>query len=300
MFKKMRKTIGGLMAFMLVLLVMGTSAFAADGTPEKTGSISVMPRSVEGDHPVIPGCTFALYRVADISEQDGTIAYRLTDAFAGSGADLGDLNAAGLAQKLAGYAATKSLDGTVQKADSDGIVRYGQVELGLYLLVQTGSGEDSFETDPFLISVPTMSEDGSEWLYDVTAKPKEQRQESTEVSVRKVWNDGKKSDTRPKSISVELYDADTLIDTVTLSADNEWTHTWSGLKESDAYSVKEKEVKGYTASYKQDGYSFTVTNTPAKKLVQTGQLNWPIPVLAVCGLALFAIGWALVFTKRNR
>ena len=29
------------------------------------------------------------------------------------------------------------------------------------------------------------------------------------------------------------------------------------------------------------------------KLPQTSQLNWPIPVLAVCGLLLFALGWSL-------
>ena len=28
-------------------------------------------------------------------------------------------------------------------------------------------------------------------------------------------------------------------------------------------------------------------------LPQTGQLNWPVPVLAVSGVVLFAFGWAL-------
>lgn len=35
-------------------------------------------------------------------------------------------------------------------------------------------------------------------------------------------------------------------------------------------------------------------------LPQTGQLNWPIPVLTVLGLGLFAVGWALRFRgKKN-
>lgn len=33
---------------------------------------------------------------------------------------------------------------------------------------------------------------------------------------------------------------------------------------------------------------------------QTGQLKWPIPVLIVSGLALFAIGWALSFAGRKK
>ena len=35
------------------------------------------------------------------------------------------------------------------------------------------------------------------------------------------------------------------------------------------------------------------------KLPQTGQLNWPIPVLASGGMLLFALGWWLVFGSRK-
>ena len=40
--------------------------------------------------------------------------------------------------------------------------------------------------------------------------------------------------------------------------------------------------------------------TPTSQtLPQTGQLNWPVPVLAALGLLLFAAGWALRFGRRN-
>lgn len=40
----------------------------------------------------------------------------------------------------------------------------------------------------------------------------------------------------------------------------------------------------------------TDPTAPVKpNLPQTGQLNWPIPVLAATGLALFALGWSLRF-----
>ncbi len=36
-------------------------------------------------------------------------------------------------------------------------------------------------------------------------------------------------------------------------------------------------------------------------LPQTGQLNWPVPVLAVLGMTLFVLGWALrISSGRNR
>lgn len=47
----------------------------------------------------------------------------------------------------------------------------------------------------------------------------------------------------------------------------------------------------------------TETTSPDKPsdstLPQTGQLNWPIPILAVSGLALFAIGWVLRLEKKK-
>ena len=42
-----------------------------------------------------------------------------------------------------------------------------------------------------------------------------------------------------------------------------------------------------------------VPTTPPTKLPQTGQLNWPVPVLVVLGLALFSLGWGLRFGRRK-
>lgn len=41
------------------------------------------------------------------------------------------------------------------------------------------------------------------------------------------------------------------------------------------------------------------TTPPPPTLPQTGQLNWPVPVLAVSGMALFAIGWVLRYTGKR-
>ena len=35
------------------------------------------------------------------------------------------------------------------------------------------------------------------------------------------------------------------------------------------------------------------------KLPQTGQLNWPVPLLAVSGLAVFVLGWYLRFGRKK-
>lgn len=44
----------------------------------------------------------------------------------------------------------------------------------------------------------------------------------------------------------------------------------------------------------------TPTKPTGSTLPQTGQLNWPVPILAALGLLLFLLGWALHFGKRER
>lgn len=43
----------------------------------------------------------------------------------------------------------------------------------------------------------------------------------------------------------------------------------------------------------------TPVNQPGSRLPQTGQLNWPVPVLTVAGLLLFAFGWLLRFGRKK-
>ena len=41
------------------------------------------------------------------------------------------------------------------------------------------------------------------------------------------------------------------------------------------------------------------TKPSGSKLPQTGQLNWPIPLMVVSGLVLFVVGWLLCFGKKR-
>lgn len=50
-------------------------------------------------------------------------------------------------------------------------------------------------------------------------------------------------------------------------------------------------------SYKVKGDVVTITNT--KTLIQTGQLNWPIWVLAAAGILLVVLG-VVILTKRKQ
>lgn len=96
----------------------------------------------------------------------------------------------------------------------------------------------------------------------------------TEMKVTKKWDDANDQDgLRPKSIKVQLYANDEKVgDPVQLSADNQWTHTFSKLAEKKAgqaisYRVEEVSVpEGYQVSADTSDVAHTIltnTHTPA-------------------------------------
>lgn len=291
---KLYKTMGGFLLTVALLLSMSVTAFAyTDIDTSKTGSLTVSPTNGQSI-----GTELTIYRVADVVVDNADQKYVLTEDFQASGADLTNLNnAEALAKSLSSYVTAQKLSGTTKTVGADGSVKFDSLKLGLYLVIQKVVQPGETKVNPFLVSVPNLNAN-EEWIYDVDASPKAETFELIDITVKKVWNDGDDTASRPSSITVNLYKDSTLIDTVTLSSTNSWTYTWTGLEKSDGYSLSEVESKDYAATYSQSGYTFTITNTP--KLVQTGQLNWPIPLLAGCGLLLFAVGWGLVFLKRKK
>jgi N-acetyl-beta-hexosaminidase len=136
------------------------------------------------------------------------------------------------------------------------------------------------------------------YVYAVNATPKTEVAKLTSITIQKVWNTDA-STKAADSVTVQLLRGGKVVETATLSQNNNWQVTYTNMPESDAYSIKEVNVpKGFTATYKQKGYVFTVTNTST--LIQTGQLIWPIPMLALVGVLLIATGSVLLQKKRKQ
>ena len=123
--------------------------------------------------------------------------------------------------------------------------------------------------------------------------------EPVDLTVKKVWSDeNNKNGNRPGSVTVTLYNVKEAVEKVTLSAKNNWTYTWEDLDGSGDWSVLETGIpKGYSPSYRTKDGVVTITNTAS--LIQTGQMNWPIPVLGTLGLLLIACGF-IVMTKKRK
>ena len=278
---------------MWVLLMMPMTAFAQEINFDRTGSISVTLMNKDGKTP-ITGVELSLYHVATVRlNSENNLSYNFTDSFEDCGCVLDD---PALSAKLDLFVKDHSVADEKLVTDAQGKVTFTNLPLGLYFLKQTNTVSGYAPCTSFLVTVPNHSTGGYE--YDVNASPKTDIAKLTDITIKKVWNAGTTAKA-VNSVTVQLFKNDVVVETATLSEQNKWQVTYADMPESDTYSIKEVNVpKGFTATYSKSGYVFTVTNTAS--LAQTGQLIWPIPILAMAGLCLISIGTVVLRKTRNK
>lgn len=83
-----------------------------------------------------------------------------------------------------------------------------------------------------------------------------------DLRVLKVWEDSNNAaGVRPASVTVDLLRDGEVYDTVELSAESNWRHTWTGLDKSKEWQVVEREQENYTVSISTGGVTRVITNT---------------------------------------
>lgn len=189
---------------------------------DKENSVSVTLKSKENDK-LVSGAEFKLYKVADVTLDDGDLVYSTVGDFAADEVDVSKLSDADYAASLEKKASNETASGTT---DDNGTLKFSSLKAGLYLVVNTKAASGYLKVNSFLVTAPSLT-DGT-WVYDVDASPKME-----------------------------------------------------------------------TAAAGSPTPSPTPTATPPAKIPQTGQVNWPIPVLAISGLILFSVGWLLRKSKKN-
>ena len=275
-----------------MLLVMPVTVLAAEFDMDRVGSISVTLMEPEGKKP-IAGAELSLYHVAEVSlNSENKLSYTFTGEFENCGCPLDDPELSG---KLELFIQAEPVDARRIETDANGTAVFTELPLGLYFVRQTNTVAGYAPCSSFLVTIPN---DGSEgYVYDVNASPKTDVVKLTDISIRKVWNTDASTEAA-QSVTVRLMRDGAVIETAVLSEENNWQVVYTDLPESDAYSIVEVDVpNGFTATYTRNGYDFTVTNTAA--LIQTGQLVWPIPVLAMAGLCLIAVGTTVLRRTRD-
>ena len=110
---------------------------------------------------------------ADAHKTEGGVNYYTSDSLNNKLAAALAANATNVKNAL--ETAVKNGGVAMTETDATGHTSASNMEQGLYLVVETRVPENVTSTcNPFLISLPMTTVDGSEWLYDLTVYPKNQ------------------------------------------------------------------------------------------------------------------------------
>ena len=232
-------------------------------------------------------------------------------------------------RKLSAYVEENPLVPETVVTDEKGEIIIKDLPAGLYFVKQIGTVEGFTSCSPFLVTLPLVT--NSEIIYDVDAAPKTDVSRLIPVTIKIVWNTPA-SVKIPSEMPVELLCGADVVKTAVLDAGNSWQVHYPEMLERDDYNVRRLTLpKGFTATYTRNGkdfppveqdaagtlslspdtaayslstlslsrettapqgYVFVITITST--LAQTGQLIWPIPMLAAAGLLLLAVGFVML------
>lgn len=277
------------MLIMILLLITPLTMVKANTVDfSKKGNVSI---ELIAEGTKVRDAEISIYLIARASERNNNLDFVYLEELSGCSIDaVRDLTSDQLncIDRL-------NLTGLTKVTDEDGKVEFDNLDLGLYLVKQTNKVEGYSVFEPFLVMLPQVVD--NKWSYEISSQPKTDIVKLVDLTVKKVWNNSKKS-VLPESVMVELYRDNEVIDTVVLNDLNDWMYVWKDLEKSDEYSVKEVNIpSGYVASYKEDNYVFTITNTDS--LIKTGQSNLLILCLALFGVVSILIGVRLEKGSRN-
>lgn len=253
----MRKYIKKCICVIAMILLIGCMEVLPVGA-EQTGQLTIYIGN--------PGGKVTIYRVA-------TSKLKFVNGFDAAGVSLDDLTDSSLPGKLQA-AVTSDTVSVSASAGSDGKVHFQNLQMGLYLVVQTQavSGYEPFAS--FLVTIPIK--DGQNWNYDVDASPK------MELIPKKDITPTPEPDTEPDT------QPDTEPDTETDTEPDTQPDTQPDTEKETIHKVTNKDNEEYDSKSSSNGQPNA--SNDKQKIPQTGQLVWPIPVLAFIGLVLILLG----------
>lgn len=326
----MRKLISKVLIFICIVSTMLGSFAIADETEDV--SLTIIS---EYEEILLEGIEWNLYRVAD-RLTDGS--YQLSGDFADYSVSFEDQSASVLAEvasTLANYVVTDSIQaGATAVSDADGKVLFeafsdgSDLSDGVYLAMG-GSVEldgKKYTPVPMLMELASWSDENAQLVVYAKIQVEEVPDEPTEpveYTVTKIWEDEEGEQYRPATVTVEIYCDGEVVESVELSEENDWSYSWTDTVGCE-WNVKEIDVpEYYKVVYRSDSSDYIIVNTfdpdlydgssssgqenptptptppGGDKLPQTGQLWWPVPILALGGLLLVVLGFRVLKTEEK-
>lgn len=291
----MKRIISKIVLIFVILFGMVNTVLAEENNYivdfTRKGNISITLESKDNNE-YIEGAEISLYHIALAKEENYNLKLEYVSELSECSVSLSNLEDEKLSNEIS-KCITMEMPSLKQNTNKNGNVKFENLDLGLYLVMQTNIVDGYSKVDSFLVMIPKNID--NEYIYDIEATPKTEIYQVVDLVVEKVWNTT--DNNIVDSIEVGLYKGTELLDKVILSKDNGWIYTWERIEKRDDYSVKEIDVPaGFTDTYRQIDNKFIITNT--KTLVQTGLRLWLVELLLVSGIMLIVMG--IVLEKRNK
>lgn len=180
---KFRKMLAGVLSAAMVLSTMTVTAFAEDTNKMPTidtkqpGSITI--NKYEGNNTTKPlaGVEFTIYKIADLEQSSSNPVELKYKSLIGDNVTItsdttyNDIKSAVDAKVTSGELAGISKTTVIES--NKATAKFTNLDLGVYLVEETKAPSQVVnKTANFLVSVPMTNEEGNEWIYDITANPK--------------------------------------------------------------------------------------------------------------------------------
>lgn len=262
--------------------------------PDRLGSITI---ELWYDGQIVTGGMLEVYRVGEIyiKEDKSGCGFDKIGAFTAFKGRLVNVQSEETVRQLAEFVSENALPADYSVENKEGRVTLDRLQTGLYLIIQSEAAKGYEVLNPFLVSVPVMEE--GEYVYDVDAHGKF---ELKTVPPEPTPTPGSTAEPMPTPTPTPGPTAEpTPTPTPTPGPTTEPTPTPSSMSEPTPTPGSTSELTPMPDSASEPAPTPNPDHTPelsapsTEKLPQTGQLNWPVPLLAVSGTTLLLIGLAL-------
>ena len=298
--KRLCKQLAALMLAFTLLAVGSAPALAltsADYDLTRKGSITVTLQDPKTGSPLVGG-ELTVYSVAKVQKDNANLSFVYTNGFEDCGVTLGDLSESELADALEA-ARPASAEGMTASIGSDGKAVLEKLPLGVYLVTQSVACSGYEKIDPFVVTIPLTVEESL--LYDVEAQPKvgtlthnvppdePDEPDTPEEPVKPV----------PPVTPTQPEQPTTPTNPEAPAEDDPSKRTPPDTDNPDGWVLNGRpDAKNPNAPDADHPDGWVLNGRPLKGLIQTGQLNWPVPVMICAGALLLALG--IVLHRKRR
>ena len=258
-----------LLAVVALMLILSVSVSVLAGPVPDTARRCSVTVSFQKDKEPVAGGSVICTRVGYIYMDGISVRYRRVL----DNADMINLQDPDTAHELERYVKQNNITGTAKTVGKDGKVTFDNLEPGVYLIRQKNAPDGYMPIKPFLVTLPYLKD--GEYIYDLDASAKteldKEPSEPTEPST---------GPTEPSTGPSEPTEPST--------GPSEPTEPSTGPSEPTEPSTGPSEPTEPTEPTEPGG-----GDAP-----QTGQLNWPIPVMAVMGIFCLCLG--MYFSTKDK